>query len=140
VRRLLVFVLAQALVVSPAMVSSLHVHEYAGHDHPDHHHGPAAHEHAQLALEHHDHEGAASAERAGSGLESCDPGGHVIAVKPGCVEGRQAYVGFAEQPGPTIAAPSVPFRSALPVTDVRVHGPPSHTRIPSRAPPVIPHA
>ena len=43
-RRLLAFVLIQALVVSTAVGASLHVHEPLGHDHPDHHHGPATHD------------------------------------------------------------------------------------------------
>jgi hypothetical protein len=36
VRRLVAFLLAQALIVSTSVASSLHVHEYVGHDHPDH--------------------------------------------------------------------------------------------------------
>jgi hypothetical protein len=141
VRRLVAVVLAQALVASSAVGSSLHVHEYLGHDHPDHHHGPAAHDHEHstfVELDHHsaaleDHELAVRA-------ESCDPGRHAVSVSMACASVTQVHVDLAEQLGPRTVVPSVPIRSAIPITDVRVHGPPFDARIPSRAPPAIPHA
>ena len=142
-RRLVAVVLAQALVASSAVGTSLHVHEYLGHDHPDHHHGPAAHEHEHeretlVDMGHHsaaldDHELAVQA-------DSCDPGRHAVSVSMACASVAQVHVDLAELPGPRIMVPSVPIQSAIPITDVRVHGPPFDARIPSRAPPVDPHA
>jgi hypothetical protein len=58
----------------------------------------------------------------------------------GCARIPQAHVDLAELPGPTFAVPGAPIRSAVPITDVRVHGPPFDARTPSRAPPLTPHA
>ena len=137
-RQLVAFVLAHALVVSAATGSLLHVHEYVGHDHPDHHHGPATHEHEHSALGERDHHSTAEHDdHPKVGAESCDPGRHAIAVTLGCAQVPQVHVDIAELPGPTIAAPTAPIRSAATVTDVRVHGPPPFDpRIPSRAPPL----
>jgi hypothetical protein len=137
VRRLVAYALVQALVISTAMGASLHVHEYLGHDHPEHHHGPASHEHHHSAIvddDHHD-------ETDDRGLpalqaESCDPGQHAVAVTMGCAHVPQLYVDIAELPGPTVLVPTAPVHSVAPVTDVRVHGPPFDSRIPSRAPPL----
>ena len=136
--RLVALVLAQALVVSSAMASSLHVHEYLGHDHPDHHHGPATHEH-EHALAERDHHSTAEHDddHPTVGAESCDPGRHAVAVTMGCAQVPQVHVDVAELPVPTIAAPTAPIRTTTRVTEVRVHGPPPFDpRIPSRAPPL----
>ena len=127
------------------MVSFLHVHEYIGHDHPTHHHAPASHEHGhelspatETDLDHvstFDSHGAPTAR-----AESCDPGRHGVAVKMSCAKLPQLHLDLAELPGPTIVVPAVPVRSAVGITDVRVHGPPFDPRIPSRAPPLTPHA
>jgi hypothetical protein len=75
VRRLVTLVLAQALVVSWTMATSLHVHEYVGHDHPDHHHGPASHEHQHSGSAEQDHHAPAEDEdHPAIQAESCDPG------------------------------------------------------------------
>ena len=140
-RRLVAFVLAQALVASSAVSSSLHVHEYLGHDHPDHHHGPATHDHEDptfVDLDHHsagkeDHELAVEA-------DSCDPGRHTVSVSMACASVTQVHVYLAKLPSPRIVVPTAPIQSAIAITDVRVHGPPFDARIPSRAPPVNPHA
>jgi hypothetical protein len=137
VRRVLALVLAQALVVSASVGSSLHVHEYVGHDHPDHHHGPASHEHHHSALaggaDHfasEDHDVPAFQE------DSCDPGRHAVALTMGCAQVPQVHVDIAELPSPSVSMPAVPVKSAVAVTDVRVHGPPFDPRVPSRAPPL----
>jgi ABC-type Zn2+ transport system substrate-binding protein/surface adhesin len=141
VRRLVAFVLVQGLAVSTAMGSSLHVHEYVEHDHPDHHHGPASHEHHQSAVaDHDDHSGAEDSDHPELRSESCDPGQHAVAVTMGCAQVAQLHVAITELPGPTVLVPTAPVRSVTPVTDVRVHGPPFDPRIPSRAPPLTPHA
>ena len=140
-RRLLAFVLIQALVVSTALGASLHVHEYAGHDHPEHHHGPASHEHHQTAIADDDHHD----ETEAHGLpaiqaDSCDPGHHAVAVTMGCAQVPQLHIAIAELPSPTVVVPAAPVQSVAPVRDVRVHGPPFDSRIPARAPPLTPQA
>ena len=137
--RLVALVLAQALVVSSAMASSLHVHEYLGHDHPDHQHGPANHEHDHPAVAERDHHSSAEHDddHPTVGAESCDPGRHAVTVTMGCAEVPRVHVDIAELPGPTILASASPIRLASMLTDVRVHGPPPFDpRIPSRAPPL----
>jgi hypothetical protein len=139
VRRLLAFVLLQALVVSTAWGASLHVHEYLGHDHPEHHHGPASHEHHQAAIADDDHHD----ETEDHGLpalqaDSCDPGHHAVAVTMGCAQVPQLHAAIAELPSPTVVVPAAPVQSVAAVRDVRVHGPPFDSRIPARAPPLTP--
>jgi hypothetical protein len=137
VRRLVVFVVVQALAVSTSMSSSLHVHQYFGHDHPDHHHGPAAHRHDHPAVVDRDHHAdPADDEPAAWQAERCEPGQHAVSVSMSCACIAHGHVDFAELYGPTVAVPGAPIRSAVQFTDVRVHGPPFDGRIPARAPPV----
>jgi hypothetical protein len=58
----------------------------------------------------------------------------------GCAQVPQLHVDIAELPGPTVLVPAAPVQPVASVTDVRVHGPPFDPRIPSRAPPLTPHA
>ena len=145
-RRVMALVLAQALVALSTMGSSLHVHEYVGHDHPDHHHGPANHGHEHSPTADRDHHGsdhhAIADDDHGSTIEaeSCDPGRHAVDVAMVCTYVPQVHVDVAELPSPGINVPSAPVRSATSVADVRVHGPPFAARIPPRAPPASPHA
>ena len=144
-RRLVAFVLIQALAASTSMGSSLHVHEYIGHDHPDHHHGPATHEHQhdRAALDDRDHHGLAAGEEDDHQAwqaDPCEPGRHAVAVGGVCACIPQAHVDLAELTGPAVVALGAPIRSTVPFTDVRVHGPPFDARTPARAPPVSPHA
>ena len=135
-RRLAACAIVKALVLSAAVAPLAHVHEYVGHDHPEHHHGPAVHGHEQsthAVPDHHsiadnDHDPAIEA-------ESCDAGRHVIGVTMASACAPQVDVDMAELPGPTVSAASAPIESAAPLTDVRVHGPPYDSRIPARAPP-----
>ena len=141
VRRPLAFVLIQALVVSTAVGASLHVHEYVGHDHPEHHHGPALHEHHHAAIADDDHHD----EAEDHGLpafqaNSCDPGHHAVALRMGCAQVPQLHIVIAELPSPIVVVPAAPVQSVAPVMDVRVHGPPFDSRIPARAPPFTPQA
>jgi hypothetical protein len=135
VRRLLALVLAPALVASSAMASSTHVHEYAEHDHPEHHHGPASHEHAHSAPAEQDHP-PADDDHPAFQAESCDPGRHAVAATFVCAQVPQSHVDLGDLPGPSIVAAAASIRSATPIVDVRVHGPPFDTRIPARAPPL----
>ena len=140
-RRLLACVLIQALVGSTAWGASLHVHKYAGHDHPEHHHGPASHEHHQAAVadaEHHTE--AEDHDLPTFQADSCDPRHHAVAVTMGCAPLPQLHLAIAELPSPTVVVPAAPVQSVAPVTDVRVHGPPFDSRIPARAPPLSPQA
>ena len=134
-RRLVALVLVQALAVSTATASSLHVHEYLGHDHSEHHHGPASHEHHDPELPDSDHP-VASVDEDHPEMEAvpCDPGRHAVAFTL-CAYVPQVHIDIADAAGPTVAAPLAAIGSATPITDIRVHGPPSHVRIPSRAPP-----
>ena len=140
-RRLVACALVQALVISTAVGASLHVHEYLGHDHPEHHHGPASHEHHHAAIaddDHHDETEDHSLPALQA--DSCDPGQHAVAVTMGCAQVPPLHVDIAELPGPTVLVPAAPVQSVAPVTDVRAHGPPFDPRIPSRAPPLTPPA
>jgi hypothetical protein len=139
VRRFVAAVLACGLVVSSTVASSLHVHEYVGHDHPEHHHGPAAHDHGHSTAVDGDHHPIAD-DHSAIQAESCDPGRHAVSIAVGCAYVPQVHIDLAELPRPTTEAPSSVSQSAITPRDVRVHGPPFDARIPSRAPPVIPHA
>jgi hypothetical protein len=140
VRRVVGLLLVHSLVVSSAVASSMHVHEYAEHDHPEHHHGPASHEHKHAALAEQDHLSPIDDDHPAFQAEACDPGRHAVAATLGCAQVPQAHVDLGELPGPTLVAPAASIRSAIPVVDVRVHGPPFDARIPARAPPLTPHA
>jgi len=131
------FVLVQAVLASTGTVSPIHVHEYAGHDHPDHDHGPASHEHRHPPVAEH--------EKLAWGVDqdqpelqagSCDPGRHAVAVTMGCAHVPRVHVDIADLPGPTMRSPAPSGGRAASVVDIRVHGPPSETRILPRAPPV----
>ena len=114
-----------------------HVHEYLGHDHPEHHHGPASHEHHHSAVAGHDHHSVAEDhDPPALQADSCNPGRHAVAVTMGCAQLPQVHVDVAELPGPTVIDSAAPVHSAAPVTDVRVHGPPFDVRVPARAPPL----
>jgi hypothetical protein len=128
--------LVAASVVSSAAGSSLHVHEYAGHDHPEHRHGPASHEHHHSAIAEDHHSEAEDPDHPDLQAESCDPGRHAVAVTIGCAQAARFHVDIAELPGPAIPAPTASAGSAMPLADVRVHGPPLALGIPSRAPPL----
>ena len=135
-RRLVAFALVQALALSTAMASPLHVHEYAGHDHPEHHHGPASHEHHPSAVADDHHSVDEDSDHPGVQAESCDPARHAVAVTMGCAQVPRVHLETAELPGPAILAAASSIRAAIPLTDVRVHGPPFDVGIPSRAPPL----
>ena len=135
-RRLVGLLLAYSMVASAAMASSMHVHEYAEHDHPEHHHGPASHEHEHSGPADLDHHSPTDDDHPAWQAEPCDPGRHAVSSTLGCAQVPQAHVDLGELPGPTFIVPAAPIRSATPVIDVRVHGPPADARVPPRAPPL----
>jgi hypothetical protein len=126
VRRLTAVLLGLALTAGGGSFSGLHVHQYTGHDHPEHHHGLAAHEHDVLP---------AHGPESGVRLETCDPGQHAIRFAFVSAAPPQAQALVADRATPATATPDPPVRRALDVLDVRVHGPPSHGQASPRAPP-----
>ena len=135
-RRLVATVLVQALVLTIAMSSSWHLHAYSDHDHPDHHHGPATHEHRVTAdLPEH------SADQDGIRVETVpgddDPGRHALSFSTGATCGHRVEITVAIVPGPALMDPGAPTWSALAPTDVRAHGPPLTASTSPRAPPLL---
>jgi hypothetical protein len=129
-----------ALMGSATRGSTLHIHAYLDHDHPEHHHGLAAHEHHRAIShrdEHHDSRALGETELQ---LDSCDPGTHAVTVVTRHAQLPQVHVIDGVCATPTILAGLMPLTPVAEPTDVRVHGPPSHVRIPSRAPPATLHA
>lgn len=120
--------LIPALIATSGLVSSLHTHAYTDHDHPEHHHGLAAHEHHAVAV-HADDDGVAH-------IEGCDPSQHTISFAFVCAAPPQVHAGDAELNLPFVPSPSPLSGSAVEYMDVRVHGPPLRTQASPRAPPI----
>jgi hypothetical protein len=137
VRRFLALVLAAALPLSAASSVSLHVHEYLDHEHPEHQHGIAAHDHRDARLLHSDPHTAANDDHPLS-IEAgpCNAGSHAVGITIVGASLPDVRVDVAGLPGPALAGPRAPVRSALRITDIRVHGPPFLHRLAARAPPV----
>lgn len=126
--RLIATLLGLALIAGSADVSALHIHAYIEHDHPEHHHGLAAHEHQATR---------AHSEDDTVHLEGCDPSQHTISLVFVCAAPPQAQAVDAEFVTPAIAAPELHLHPAVDITDVRVHGPPLSAQASPRAPPLI---
>jgi hypothetical protein len=139
VRRSLAVLLAAALSLAPVAATSLHVHTYVGHDHPEHHHGPAVHDHHSFPLAPHaDHETVDSHDEAGTAVtpDACDPGDHAAAVKIACADRSAVHATLAELPRRPIVSPSMRPSRPLAITDTRAHSPPAGPCLPARAPPL----
>lgn len=125
VHRLNAIVLAIGVLCAPGQAAPLHIHAYSDHDHPEHHHGVAAHSHSPEA----------PSEDASQGVEPCDPGSHAVSLVFVCGTPPHSHTPDAEVVQP--ARPNAPSRacgvSADP--DVRVHGPPRFSQPGLRAPP-----
>jgi hypothetical protein len=130
-RRVLALLLVPIFSASPGFVPR-HLHEYVGHDHPEHHHGLAAHEHHYDKVAHTDDPHLV--------WESCDPAQHVVSVSTGCISLPNLYVSDSACGNCFISERLVLISSIQTRVDVRVHGPPSGRLIPSRAPPLAIHA
>ena len=130
VRRLLAIVLGLALA-STGQAPALHTHVYPDHDHPEHHHGPAAHDHGG---DH--HYGNADADTRGPRVESCDPGRHAVSLSVGGAALTHPHAIAAVCGTAAILDPLIPAFAPTTPTDVRVHGPPPRTQGPPRAPPL----
>jgi len=131
VHRVLAALVAVAMLSTSGSAVWQHVHAYAGHDHPDHHHGPASHSHVA------DRHTRAESQDETARLEGCDPGEHAVSV---------VFTYVAPQPDhapvPVVLAtlvvprPEQPWREVVP-SDVRAHSPPRLTDAPLRAPPLV---
>ena len=109
-----------------ASLPSLHAHVYADHDHPEHRHGLAFHEHHHVV----DH---GAFER--TGIAPCEPDGHVVSLQLSYAKVRIVDgAGLASSAAP-LPEPDLVLAPAAARRDVRVHGPPRLTDGPLRAPP-----
>jgi len=104
----------------------VHVHAYSGHDHADHHHGPATHDHHPPATTSHDGD---------SRLSSCDPATHVVFLRVATTTAQATVtVPFAVF-GLYVLASDSARSGAMSSIDVRQHSPPCFSPRSPRAPP-----
>jgi hypothetical protein len=125
----------------------LHVHVYVRHDHPDHHHGPAAHGHGATHHHHGDHETLYGTERRGSRaghadeqttvFDACNPGDHAVQFVFTCIRADAYPVLHLTSIVSGPLAPTVEGWWRVAPSDVRAHSPPRLTDGPLRAPPVV---
>jgi hypothetical protein len=129
--RALATFLALAALAASGPGAMLHVHAYEGHDHPDHHHGPAAHSHGQG--DHYEHQD----KKPGPRIEACDPGAHALTVVFTCVSPTAHQAPLADTTVADVTSPATVVVRGATITDVRAHSPPRLTDAPLRAPPVV---
>jgi hypothetical protein len=127
VHRFVAILLGTILASTSGHISALHIHAYTDHDHPEHHHGLAAHEHHRSSP-HQDHDA--------SRLKSCDAGRHAVSLTMAFAPLPQVNAVDAECASPSVVERLVPLRSVPDLTEVRAHGPPPRTQGPPRAPPL----
>lgn len=127
VQRLPAVVLGIILAASAGQSPVAHTHLYRGHDHPEHQHGLAAHEH-QVEAPHDSGEGVH--------LEGCDPGEHAVSIVLFVAPPPQAPAVDAEFVAPAPATPALQLHHTVDITDIRVHGPPRRSQASPRAPPL----
>jgi hypothetical protein len=130
VQRALALFVGVALLATADQVSRLHTHVYIGHEHPEHQHGLAAHDHDQ-AVVHEDED------EEGPHVESCDPGRHEVSLTLGCAPAMPRVSVHAEAAQLPVLHRLVLLRIIGMATDARAHGPPLVPSGPSRAPPHI---
>ena len=128
VHRALASLLIPALIATSSVMTSLHTHAYDDHDHPEHHHGLAAHDHH--AEPPHPVDGTAH-------LEGCDPGTHAVSFVFVCATPPEMHGVDAEIGPPASLVPELRAQRPVGYADVRVHGPPPRTHASPRAPPLI---
>jgi hypothetical protein len=124
----LALLLIPALTATSGVASLLHTHDYTDHDHPEHHHGLAAHEH-HTAPSHPD-DGVAH-------LEGCDPGKHTTSFTFVCAPPPHVHAVDAEITLLASPTPKLQIERTVRYAEVRVHGPPLRTQASPRAPPLI---
>jgi hypothetical protein len=130
VQRALAILVGVALLATAGEVSRLHTHAYVGHDHPEHQHGIASHDHVPLIV--HEDE-----DDEGPHLEPCDPDRHEVSLTFGCAPATSRISVHAEATPVPVVNRLVPVQIIRTVTDARAHGPPPVRSAPSRAPPHI---
>lgn len=131
VQRVTAILVGLALIFASGHVSTLHIHAYTEHDHPEHHHGQALHEHGY---------GHATVRHSPDDTpqwEGCDPSRHTISLTCVCATPPKSHAVDAEYVTPAGIALDLSLPAVIELTDVRVHGPPSRTLAPPRAPPLI---
>lgn len=113
-----------------ASLPTLHAHVYAGHDHPEHRHGLAFHEHL-----HEGHPATASAEARRARVAPCEPDEHVVSMRATVVKTHDRAIVYLPSTGARGAEPTAVRAAWSARRDVRAHGPPRLTDGPLRAPP-----
>ncbi|MPZ20741.1 MAG: hypothetical protein GEV06_22955 [Luteitalea sp.] len=126
-RRLLAALLGVCLLSVTAQGATLHVHLYGDHDHPEHHHGLAAHHHGTGS---HPHD-------SGVRLEQCDPGQHVVSLTLALDPTLKVPAPAAEPVTAVLPMRGLYSCGAVPLIDLREHGPPPVAGISPRAPPAL---
>ncbi len=106
--------------------AAVHVHVYSGHDHVDHHHGPATHDHHRPATSSHDGD---------SRLSSCDPAAHAVFLRVATTAATAAVIVPFAAVELYVLAPDSARCGAMSPIDVRQHSPPGFTPRSPRAPP-----
>jgi hypothetical protein len=130
VHRVLALLLISALIATTGVVSSLHTHAYDDHDHPEHHHGPAAHEHHAVPA--HPDDGIPH-------LEGCDPGKHAVpfafvCAAPPQVHAVDAVISLPASPTPELQIEVPPLPRKPRHAPPQPFPPPDHV---TGAPPVV---
>lgn len=117
---------AVAFVAISVSAPTLHTHAYGDHDHPEHRHGLAMHEHHGLSRH---------ATDDTVRVEDCDPGQHAVAVSLRCVPPPHVPTVDAVDTVPAVIEPDLTATVRVSLADVRAHGPPLLVRTSPRAPP-----
>ena len=116
-------------VAAGASLPTLHAHVYADHDHPEHRHGLAFHEHRHQA-----HPATAADAFQRARVAPCEPDEHVVSMRATIVKTHDRVVclpsSVARPVEPVVAHAAWSAR-----LDVRAHSPPRLTDGPLRAPP-----
>lgn len=131
VHRLLALVPTLALIAATGVLPSLHTHANEGHEHPEHRHGPAAHQH---------HSAPTVTADVAAHLEACDPGAHVVSVVCTCTAPPRVDTGDALVTLPAAPVFELGTDRTVRRADVRAHGPPALDHAAPRAPPLNAHA
>jgi len=124
--------LSIALVTLSGVSALQHVHAYGGHDHPEHHHGLAAHAHKTSVHVHHD-----AADMAVPQLEGCDAGEHAVSAAFTYVPAHQVQTLAPVADVVALFVPPVTVVGRTPAVDRRAHSPPGTADTPLRAPPLV---
>jgi hypothetical protein len=134
VRRLTAPLLVLAMLALSGGAPLLHLHAYGDHEHPEHQHGLAAHEHRHAVHPAHDTDAVEGSDHAT--VESCEPGQHTVSLVMRGTTVTVFTIAMVEAESAASASPSRPSIANAPFEDVRVHGPPRRSRLPARAPPL----